>query len=50
MIDTRSMHIEVYRREERGWMLYTFGPQSEIELQGINIRFSIEDMYERIKL
>jgi Uma2 family endonuclease len=46
MVDSQSMQAEVYHRNEGKWTLSTFGPGSVIELESLNIRLSIEEVYE----
>src|SRR5437016_4414507 len=50
MADSLSILVEVYRREEDGWKLYTFGPGSTIKLESLDVQFSIDAVYRGTKL
>jgi Uma2 family endonuclease len=50
MVDSQSIHVEVYHREDGKWMLSTYGPDSIITLESLNIEFSIKDIYRRMNL
>ncbi len=50
MVDSQSILIEVYRREEDGWKLYTFLPGSTVTLASIGIQFPIDTIYRGMKL
>jgi Uma2 family endonuclease len=42
MVDSRSILIEVYRREDDGWILHTFEPESTVKLESLNVSFPID--------
>ncbi|WP_165423557.1 hypothetical protein [Ktedonosporobacter rubrisoli] len=42
------MQIEVYHREQSGWMLYPAGPSSIVKLRSLDIQIPIEDIYENV--
>src|SRR6266700_1551681 len=48
MIDSRKVLIEIYRREEKKWGLYTFGAEEEVRLESLDIQFFVNDVYEDI--
>ena len=50
MVNTQDMQVEVYHRNEGKWTLSPFGPGSVIELESLNIRFPIEEVYEGLNL
>ena len=50
MVDSRSILIEVYRREDDGWILHTFGPESTVKLECLNVSIPIDVVYRGMKL
>jgi Uma2 family endonuclease len=50
MVDSLSMRIDIYHREEDGWKLHTFGPGSTVILEHLNIRFPLQAVYRNMKL
>lgn len=46
MIDSRGIQIEVYHRNDGKWTLTTYGPGDEVVIEGLNLKFSVEDVYE----
>ncbi|MBV9019598.1 MAG: Uma2 family endonuclease [Ktedonobacteraceae bacterium] len=50
MVDSQSIRIEVYHREEDGWKLYTYGPGSITKLESFDIQFPISTIYRGMKL
>jgi Uma2 family endonuclease len=50
MVDTYKIQIEVYRREDDGWMLHTFGPASNVKFKSLNIQFPIDAVYRKVNL
>jgi Uma2 family endonuclease len=50
LVDSQSIHIEVYHREEDGWKLHTYGPGSTVTLEGLGIQFPINAVYRGMKL
>ncbi len=50
MVDSESIRIEVYHREEDGWKLHTYGPRSTVKLGSLGIEFPIEAAYRGTKL
>lgn len=50
MVDSLSIHIEVYHREDDKWTLSTYGPGSIVKLESLNIEFPIKDIYRRMNL
>ena len=50
MVDSQSVRIEVYHREEDGWKLHTFGPGNTVRLESLDIQFPIDGVYRDMKL
>lgn len=50
MVDSQSIHIEIYHREEDGWKLRTYGPMSTVKLDSFDIQFPISAVYRGMKL
>jgi Uma2 family endonuclease len=49
LISTQEPAVDVYRRAtDNLWTLHPFGPDDEIELKSLNIRFPIATLYENI--
>ena len=48
LVDSRSMRIEIYRKERRKWVYEAFEADDEVELTALDVRFSIEDAYEDV--
>ena len=50
MVDSQSIHIEVYSRVDDGWKFHTYGPGSIIQLESLHIQFPIKDIYRGMNL
>ena len=50
MVDSQSIRIEVYRRENDGWKFQTYGPERVVKLESLDIQFPIKDIYRGMKL
>lgn len=50
MVDSLSVQVEVYHRDNEKWTLSTFGPGSEVRLESLNIQFPIDAIYRGMKL
>jgi Uma2 family endonuclease len=50
IIDSLSIWIEVYHREEDGWKLRTYGPGSSVRLEHLNIHFAVDTLYRGMDL
>ena len=50
MVDSQSIHIEVYHREKDGWKLHTFGSGNTVTLESLGIQFPVETVYRDMKL
>ena len=50
MVDSQSILIEAYRREEDGWKLHTFGPGSIVKLESLNVQFPVDAVYRGMQL
>ncbi len=50
LVDSQCIRIEVYHREEDGWKLHTYGPESTVKLESLDIQFPIGAIYRGMKL
>src|SRR6266852_2802475 len=50
IVDSQSIRIEVYHREEDGWKLHTYGTGSTVQLESLGIQFPIDGVYRGMKL
>ena len=50
MIDSQKILVEIYRREEDGWLLQTLGPQDQLVFKSLGKQIPIEAIYEGVKL
>jgi hypothetical protein len=50
MVDSQSIRIEVYHRENDGWKFHTYGPGSVVKVESLAIHFPISDIYRGMKL
>jgi Uma2 family endonuclease len=48
MIDSRKVLVEVYRREQEGWLLQTLGIEDTLLLKSLGVQVAIQDIYEEI--
>jgi Uma2 family endonuclease len=48
LVDSRSIRIEIYRKEQKKWVYQAFEAQDEVELTLLDMRFPIEDAYEDV--
>jgi Uma2 family endonuclease len=48
LVDTRSIRIETYRKEQTKWLYEAFEAGEEIELATLGIRFRVADAYEDV--
>lgn len=48
LVDTRSMRIEVYRKERKKWIYEAFEADDEVELATLDVHFSVADAYEDV--
>jgi Uma2 family endonuclease len=46
--DTRSMRIEIYRKEQKKWVYDAFEAGDEVELITLSVRFPVADAYEDV--
>jgi Uma2 family endonuclease len=46
MVDSRRVQIEVYSRNNGKWTLTTYGPGEEVILESLDIKFSVDEVYE----
>jgi len=46
MIDSQSVQVEVYHRNDGKWTLSTYGPGDDIRLESLAIQFSVKEVYE----
>lgn len=50
LINADSVQIEIYRREDDGWKLRTYGPGSHAQLKSLDIQFPTDAVYQRVRL
>jgi Uma2 family endonuclease len=50
IVDSQSIMIEVYHRDDGKWTITTFGPGSEVKLESLDIQFPIDSIYRGMKL
>jgi Uma2 family endonuclease len=50
IVDSLSIWIEVYHREEDGWKLRIYGPNDSVRLDQLSIQFPIETLYKGMDL
>lgn len=50
IVDSLSIWIEVYHREDDGWRFRTYGPNSSVKLEHLNIQFSVDTLYRGMDL
>lgn len=48
LVDTRSMRIEIYRKEQKKWVYDAFEAGDEVELITLSVRFPVVDAYEDV--
>jgi Uma2 family endonuclease len=49
LVESRSIKVEMYRRESGKWVYYVFGPDDELELASINFHFPVTEAYIDVK-
>src|SRR6266849_2740940 len=48
---TEALIVELFRREKNGfWTLYTLGPNDQIELTSLIIRFPVKEIYQNTSI
>jgi Uma2 family endonuclease len=50
IVDSLSIRMEAYHREEDGWKLHTYGPGSIVTFAHFDIQFPISSVYRGMKL
>jgi Uma2 family endonuclease len=49
LVDSQRQSIDLYRRQtENLWTFHPFGPDDEVELKSINVRFPLASVYEDV--
>jgi Uma2 family endonuclease len=48
LVDSRSVRIEVYRKEQKKWVYYAYEAGDEVELTSLGVSFSVMDAYEDV--
>ena len=48
LVDSKSYRMEMYRREPEKWAYYMFGPEDQLLLRSIDVRFPVVDAYRKI--
>jgi Uma2 family endonuclease len=50
LVDAKSLKMELYRREQNKWVYYMFGPDDELELSSVGLRFPVAEAYVNVDL
>lgn len=50
IVDSLSIWIEVYQREDDGWKLRIYGPNDDVRLSHLNAEFPIDTLYRGMDL
>lgn len=50
IVDSLSIWVEVYHREDDGWKFHTYGPGNTVKLEHLNIQFAIDSLYRGMDL
>ena len=48
LVDTRSVRIEIYRKEQKKWVYDAFEADDEVELTTLGVHFPVIDAYEDV--
>ncbi|HKV60202.1 MAG TPA: hypothetical protein VJO32_18070, partial [Ktedonobacteraceae bacterium] len=48
LVDSRSMRIEIYRKEQKKWIYDAFEAGDKVELASLSVRFPAIDVYEDV--
>ena len=48
LVDSRSMRIEIYRKEQKKWIYDAFEADDEVELSSLDVRFPVAGAYEDV--
>lgn len=48
LVDSRSYRVEIYRREPERWGYYTLGPDDQLTLRCLGVRFPVLEAYRKI--
>jgi len=48
LVDSRSMRIEIYRKEHNRWMYDAFEADDEVKLSCLDLRFAVAEAYEDV--
>ena len=48
LVDSRSMRIEIYRKEQKKWIYDAFETGDKVELASLGVRFPTIDVYEDV--
>jgi Uma2 family endonuclease len=48
LVDSRSMRVEIYRKEQKRWMYDAFQAGDEVELTCLDVRFTVAEAYEDV--
>ena len=49
LVDEKSLKMELYRREQNKWVYYMFGPDDELELSSVGLRFPVTKAYINVE-
>ncbi len=48
LVDSRSVKIEIYRKEQKKWVYYAYEADDEVELTSLGVSFAVTDAYEDV--
>ncbi|HCF86607.1 MAG TPA: hypothetical protein DEV72_15570 [Ktedonobacter sp.] len=48
LVSTRSLKIELYRKEQNKWVYYAFGANDDLDLDCLGVHFPVAEAYESI--
>ena len=48
LVDSRTMRVEIYRKEQKRWIYDAFAADEEIVLASLGVRFPVADAYEDV--
>ena len=49
LVDAKALKMELYRREQNKWVYYMFGPDDELELSSVGLRFPVTKAYINVE-
>jgi Uma2 family endonuclease len=49
LIDSRSVKVELYRKEQNKWVYYAFGAEDEVDLASLGVSFPVAEAYDGVE-